>query len=79
MTSAQSSYRQTMKNKKIDLGECDYIENGYRCHGEACWLIKQKDRNNLRVCDIHLAWAIRLSGFPAMIDNAREDEEGMIE
>ena len=67
-----------MKNKKIDLSECDYNEHGYRCHGEACWLIKQKDKSSLKVCDGHLAWAIRLAGFPASIDNTGEDEEEVV-
>lgn len=42
-------------------------ENGNICTNSPTWKIEGKFKK-FRVCDIHLAWGIRFSGYPALVD-----------
>lgn len=49
---------------------CFYKEGPKRlCSGKPTWKIEGSSESlKFKVCDEHLAWAIRLSGFPALVD-----------
>jgi len=61
-----------MREKKSTptLEVCFYKEGSKRlCSNKPSWKIEGASESlKFKVCDEHLAWAIRLSGYPALVD-----------
>ena len=61
-----------MREKKSvpTIEVCFYKEGATRlCSKKPMWKIEGSTESlKFKVCDDHLAWAIRLSGYPALVD-----------
>lgn len=44
-------------------------DDGHLCGKTAGWCVQNQDERTVKVCDAHLAWALRASGLPARVDN----------
>ncbi len=56
------------KKKTVDL--CYHKQDdGSPCEEKVMWKLKSEENGRtFKVCDRHLAWGIRLSGYPAYVD-----------
>ena len=59
-------YSEVKKTKKF----CSHRrEDGIVCPNYPSWRIcNSENKVKLKVCDEHLAWAIRTAGYPAIVD-----------
>lgn len=67
--------REATRRKTIDL--CFHKEqDGSPCGDKVLWKLKgSTDGKAFKVCDLHLPWGIRLSGYPALVDKFDPDPE----
>lgn len=58
------------KDNKTTTELCFFREGiNRKCSNSPSWKISGKTETlRFKVCDEHLAWAIRLSGYPALVD-----------
>lgn len=56
------------RKQTVDL--CYHKEaDGSPCSEKVMWKLKCEGTNKaFKVCDVHLAWGLRLSGLPARVD-----------
>lgn len=61
------------RKKTVDL--CYHKEpDGSPCSEKVTWKLKcEESRKTFKVCDVHLAWGLRLSGLPAYVDAFTSD------
>lgn len=57
------------RKEKPTIDMCYYrdSESGNLCSDSPSWKVKG-DKYRFKICDKHLAWGIRLSGLPALVD-----------
>lgn len=57
------------RKEKPTVDMCYFREEGTRdpCTCTPAWKLRG-DKYRFKVCDLHLAWGIRLSGLPALVD-----------
>lgn len=65
-----------------DRGEKQTVEMCYHkgdnrdpCTNAPTWKLKNPEKGRYKVCDTHLAWGIRLCGFPALVDKYEPDSK----
>jgi len=64
--------REPSKRKTVDL--CFHkADDGSPCGHPVTW--KLKGEKTFKVCDLHLPWGIRLSGYPALVDKFQADAD----
>jgi len=64
--------REKRESPTIDMCYFRGIKKSQPCTQTPQWRLKG-DKHRFKVCDEHLAWGIRLSGFPALVEKYETD------
>lgn len=64
--------REKRESPTVDMCYFRGVRKSQPCSNAPSWKLKG-DKHRFKVCDEHLAWGIRLSGVPALVETYEPD------